>query len=66
MTTPPNCEISKTFKIGGIKMNWSTSYSGKSKGKSLPQVIFSDQDWFYWAVEAEIFEGKLNEESGII
>ena len=39
-------------------MTWSLLNSGKYKGKSLPQVIFLDPDWFFWAMENNFFEGK--------
>lgn len=39
-------------------MSWSSLKFGKYKGKSLPQVIFIDPDWFFWAMENNIFEGK--------
>jgi hypothetical protein len=39
-------------------MSWSELTFGKHKGKSLPQVIFTDPDWFFWAVEEGIFKGK--------
>jgi len=29
---------------------------GKHKGKSLPQVLFHDPDWFFWAIEKDIFD----------
>jgi len=31
---------------------------GKHKNKTLSQVLFSDPDWFYWAIENEIFKNK--------
>ncbi len=39
-------------------MTWSTLWFGKHKGKSLPQVVFSDPDWFFWAIEDNIFKDK--------
>jgi hypothetical protein len=39
-------------------MPWSTLKFGKHKGKSLPQVIFTDPDWFFWALEDGVFKGK--------
>lgn len=32
-------------------MPWTTLSFGKHEGKSLPQVLFADPDWFFWAVE---------------
>ena len=35
---------------------WSIiSFGKKHKGKSLPEVILHDPDWFFWAVEAHYF-----------
>jgi len=28
---------------------------GKHKGKTLPQIVLTDPDWFFWAVEQGIF-----------
>ncbi len=39
-------------------MPWTELPFGKHKGKTLPQVVFSDPDWFYWAVEKNIFKSK--------
>jgi hypothetical protein len=39
-------------------MPWSELKFGKHTGRSLPQVIFRDPDWFFWACETSVFEGK--------
>jgi len=39
-------------------MSWSVINFGKHKGKTLPQVLFSDPDWFFWAIEEDIFQNK--------
>lgn len=39
-------------------MFWTELRFGKHRGKTLPQVIFSDPDWFFWAMEKRIFEDK--------
>ncbi len=41
-------------------MAWSIVNFGKyrGKGKSLPQIVFSDPDWFFWAVEEGVFSNK--------
>lgn len=44
-------------------MIWSILKFGEHKGKTLPQVIFSDPDWFFWAVENNIFKGALRIEA---
>ncbi len=39
-------------------MSWSTVYFGKHKGKTLPQIVMSDPDYFFWAVENGVFQNK--------
>lgn len=39
-------------------MNWSTLEFGKYRGKTLPQVLFRDPDWFFWAMEKDVFRNK--------
>ncbi|MFX0199709.1 MAG: hypothetical protein ACFFCW_26605 [Candidatus Hodarchaeota archaeon] len=39
-------------------MAWTVLQFGKHKGKTLPQVVLSDPDWFFWAIEKNVFEGK--------
>jgi hypothetical protein len=43
-------------------MKWTTIGFGKHKGKTLPQLIFDDADWFFWAYEEDIFKGALGRE----
>lgn len=31
---------------------------GKYKGKTLPQILFKDPDWFFWAYENNVFENR--------
>jgi hypothetical protein len=40
-------------------MNWTVLTFGKHKGKTLPQIMFSDPDWFFWAWENNAFKGEL-------
>jgi hypothetical protein len=46
-------------------MFWTTLTFGKHKGKTLPQVVFADPDWFFWALDEGVFErrGKLRDEA---
>lgn len=44
-------------------MAWSPLHFKKHKGQSLPQVLFSNPGWFFWAIEKKIFRGKLAEEA---
>ena len=41
-------------------LSWSTVFFGKHKGKTIPQIVFADPDWFFWAIEAEAFRNKGN------
>jgi hypothetical protein len=43
---------------------WSNLTFGKYAGKSLPQVLLRDPDWFFWAIEEGVFDkysGLLSE-----
>jgi hypothetical protein len=31
---------------------------GRYAGKSLPQIILHDPDWFFWALESGVFDGQ--------
>ena len=42
---------------------WSTLEIGKHAGRSLPQNLFSDPDYFFWAVEKKVFQGRLATEA---
>ena len=39
---------------------WSVVDFGKFKGKglSVPQIVFKDPDWFFWATENNAFKGR--------
>jgi hypothetical protein len=38
-------------------MKWTPLDFGKHEGKTIPQVLFKDPDWFYWAlVSKRIFD----------
>ncbi|MCX6929227.1 MAG: hypothetical protein NT154_39315 [Verrucomicrobia bacterium] len=37
-------------------MNWTELMFGKHAGKTLPQVVFADPDWFFWAYECGALE----------
>jgi hypothetical protein len=47
---------------------WTTVDFGswRDKGKTLPQIITSDPDWFFWANEKSAFKGKLQQEADIL
>jgi len=42
-------------------MIWTTANFGKHAGKTLPQIVFSDPNWFFWA--AKILYGPLATEA---
>ena len=42
---------------------WSRLHFGKHKGKSLPQILFHDPDWFFWSHEQDNFDGALQVEA---
>jgi hypothetical protein len=39
-------------------MAWSTVNFGKHKGKTLPQIVFTDPDYFFWAMGEGVFRKK--------
>ncbi|MCU4119809.1 hypothetical protein [Variovorax sp. N23] len=39
-------------------MAWTEISFGKHAGKSLPQILFTDPDWFFWAVETGVFSKR--------
>src|SRR5438876_986407 len=47
-------------------MAWTELKFGKHKGKTLPQVLFSDPDWFFWASEQQTFRGAQRREADLI
>jgi hypothetical protein len=40
-------------------MKWTKLNFGKYAGLSLPQIILTDADWFFWAFNKGVFWGKL-------
>lgn len=42
------------------KREWLVVDFGKYKGKSLPQIMFSDPDWFFYAYSEGYFNSKGN------
>ena len=39
-------------------MAWTKLNFGKHKDKTLPQVMFIDPDWFFWAYNNRVFDNK--------
>lgn len=46
-------------------LTWSIVRFGRHKGKTLPQILFIDPDWFFWAMERNKFKnrGAMEKES---
>ncbi|MFA1738985.1 hypothetical protein [Lysinibacillus fusiformis] len=43
-----------------VQMSWTVlDFGKKHKGKTLPQILFNDPDWFYWAYEEGVLKGKV-------
>ena len=47
-------------------MSWSKLNFGKHAGRTLPQVVLSDPNWFFWAISKDIFVGKFASEAKTI
>jgi hypothetical protein len=46
---------------------WTVLHFGKHRGKTLPQIVLSDPDWFFWALKADAFKKpSLKEEAKAI
>jgi hypothetical protein len=41
-----------------IFMIWTLLKFSKHEGKTLPEVLFCDPGWFFWAVEKQVFKSK--------
>ena len=37
-------------------MSWTLMTFGKHEGKTLPQAVLTDPDWFFWAIEKSDFD----------
>ncbi|MGA2224169.1 MAG: hypothetical protein ABSH41_07000 [Syntrophobacteraceae bacterium] len=45
-------------------MNYLTVPNGKHTGKTIPQIIFNDPDYFFWAIDKKtFFRGELAAQS---
>jgi len=45
---------------------WTLLRFGKHEGKTLPQIVLSDPDYFYWGLSKGLFRGRLDEEAAEI
>ena len=39
-------------------MAWTTVRFGQYRDKTLPQILWSDPDWFFWAIGDDAFEDR--------
>jgi hypothetical protein len=39
---------------------------GRYPRMTLPEVVFRDHDWFFWACEAGVFRGPLADEAVVV
>ena len=49
------------LKEKGAEMRWNTVQFGRYKGKTFPEIIVRDPDWFFWMLPK--FNGKLAKEA---
>jgi hypothetical protein len=50
-----------------ISMHWTTVNFGKHAGKTLPEIILADVDWFFWAInKGDVLQGKLGKEAVVL
>jgi hypothetical protein len=47
-------------------MEWTKLNFGKHKGKTLPQIMFTDADWFFYAYENRFLKNGLAYEAAEI
>lgn len=40
-------------------MPWTNLTFSKHRGKTLPQVMFNDPDWFFWACKNKVFKKPI-------
>jgi hypothetical protein len=44
-------------------MRWTTLNFGRHAGRSLPEIVVSDADWFFWAFKVDVFKDRLAAEA---
>jgi hypothetical protein len=47
-------------------MHWTVMNFCRYRGLTLPEVVFRDPDWFFWAYETGVFRGPLAGEAAVI
>jgi hypothetical protein len=45
-------------RLSRYHQNWTKLWFGKHRGKTLPQVMFADPQWFWWVYDREVFQNK--------
>jgi hypothetical protein len=50
-------------KPRGATVNWTVVSFGRYAGQTLPQIVFRDPDWFFWACENGAFRDALADEA---
>jgi len=47
-------------------LDWTPLKFGKHEGKTLPQIVLNDPDWFFWALAVGIFHEPQDYEAHLI
>ncbi len=47
-------------------MTWAILPFGRHKGRSLPQVLFVDPDWFFWAHDGGVLREELGDQGTVL
>jgi hypothetical protein len=47
-------------------MHWTVMNFGRYRGLTLPEVVFRDPDWFFWAFETGVFRDSLAGEVAVV
>jgi hypothetical protein len=55
--------LRSTISNEEFPMRWVTLNFGKHAGKTLPEIILCDADWFFWALNKGVFKGSLGNEA---
>jgi len=48
------------------KSKWTKLVFGRHEGQTLPQIMFTDPGWFFWAHMNKTFKGKMANEAHLI
>jgi hypothetical protein len=50
--------MNRPLQQPAVSRQWTVLDFGKHKGRSLPEVLLRDPDWFFWAIEKDVFKWK--------